>query len=249
LIGRPIRATIEHMSDRSASSWWEPGALQLQGSLFGFDEPAVDESFTRLRRIELDAETWVDHQPTWLVGDQVVFDRLIMGLEWRQRTVEVWERLLDEPRLTSWWSASDGPERLPILALMRRVLSDRYGETFDSIGFNLYRRGEDSVAWHGDRHREVVENPVVAIVSTGAPRPFRLRPAGGGRSLAFDLGIGDLLVMGGACQHRWEHCVPKLRHAEPRLSITFRHGARRRRQGAGARVRRTAAAMRSADGR
>jgi alkylated DNA repair dioxygenase AlkB len=53
-----------------------------------------------------------------------------------------------------------------------------------------------------------------------------LRPRGGGRALSFDLGRGDLFVMGGACQHDWEHAVPKVRHAEPRISITFRHGAR-----------------------
>ena len=94
---------------------------------------------------------------------------------------------------------------------MRRVLSTRYAEAFDSIGFNCYRHGEDSVAWHGDRHRHTIDDPVVAIVSVGAPRPLRLRPRGGGRARSFDLGRGDLFVMGGACQHDWEHCVPKVR--------------------------------------
>ena len=68
-----------------------------------------------------------------------------------------------------------------MLAEIRRLLSARYGEAFDSIGFNCYRDGDDSVAWHGDRHRHTVDDPVVAIVSVGAPRPFRLRPRGGGR--------------------------------------------------------------------
>jgi alkylated DNA repair dioxygenase AlkB len=106
---------------------------------------------------------------------------------------------------------------------MRKLLSLRYAEAFDSIGFNLYRDGRDSVAWHGDRHRHVVVDPIVAIVSVGSPRPLRLRPRGGGTSLSWDLGDGDLFVMGGACQHDWEHTVPKVRHAGPRLSITFRN--------------------------
>ena len=67
-----------------------------------------------------------------------------------------------------------------MLAEIRRLLSTRYGEAFDSIGFNCYRDGADSVAWHGDRHRETVDDPIVAIVSVGAPRPLRLRPRGGG---------------------------------------------------------------------
>jgi alkylated DNA repair dioxygenase AlkB len=29
--------------------------------------------------------------------------------------------------------------------------------------------------------------------------------------------------MGGSCQHYWEHCVPKVASAGPRLSIMFRH--------------------------
>jgi len=214
------------MSGRGRALGRQPGEVQLQGSLFGAGEPSVDESFGRLSRIQLDAAAWVDHQAGWLSGDDVLFDRLVLGgLEWHQRIVEMWERELPEPRLTSWWSSGDGSEPLPILAVIRGLLSHRYGKEFDSIGFNWYRRGEDSVAWHGDRHREVVDNPVVAIVSIGAPRPFRLRPAEGGRSISFNLGLGDLLVMGGACQHTWQHSVPKMRHAQPRISITYRHGA------------------------
>ena len=62
----------------------------------------------------------------------------------------------------------------------------------------------------------------MAIVSLGAPRRFLLRPAGGGTSRAFDLGWGDLLVMGGTCQRTWEHAVPKMASAKPRMSVQFR---------------------------
>jgi alkylated DNA repair dioxygenase AlkB len=79
------------------------------------------------------------------------------------------------------------------------------------------------VAWHGDRERYALEDPTVVIVSTGQPRPFHLRPRGGGASRSWQLGHGDLFVMGGSCQHDWEHCVPKVAAAGPRLSIMFRH--------------------------
>ncbi len=199
----------------------------LQVSLFGIsEEPDVDESFRGVRRIELDGTSWLDHCPGWLAGEQHVFDHLVDELSWHQRTVTMWERRLPEPRLTAWWTAEQGPEPMPVLATARRVLSARYAEAFDSIGFNCYRHGDDSVAWHGDRHRHHIDDPIVVIVSVGAPRPFRLRPRGGGKARSFDLGRGDLLVMGGACQHDWEHAVPKVKHAEPRISITYRHGAR-----------------------
>jgi len=62
----------------------------------------------------------------------------------------------------------------------------------------------------------------VLSVSVGAPRKLLIRPYGGGRSTAFSLGSGDLFVMGGSCQRTFQHSVPKLKRAEPRLVIMFR---------------------------
>jgi alkylated DNA repair dioxygenase AlkB len=36
---------------------------------------------------------------------------------------------------------------------------------------------------------------------------------------------GDLLVMGGTSQRTWEHSIPKVACAGPRISIAFRHSA------------------------
>ncbi len=89
---------------------------------------------------------------------------------------------------------------------MARMIGGRYGVQLTQVGVNLYRDGADSVAWHGDRVARELPEAVVALVSLGALRPFRLRPAGGGPSLAFLPGPGDLLVMGGSCQRTWQHC-------------------------------------------
>jgi alkylated DNA repair dioxygenase AlkB len=65
---------------------------------------------------------------------------------------------------------------------------------------------------------------MVAIVSLGAARRLSLRPRGGrGATLAFSLGYGDLIVMGGTCQRTWEHAVLKTaRPVGPRISVQFR---------------------------
>lgn len=195
-----------------------------QGSLFGALQPAFDASFAGSARLDLDATSWVDLAPRWVQGADRIFDELVGSLPFRQRTgVVMYDRLVDEPRLSAWWHLDSGlPEPLPILTGIRLALTERYGEPFDSIGFNLYRDGRDSVAWHGDRLRHRLVDPIVAIVSLGSPRPLRLRPRGGGSSLGWNLGDGDLFVMGGACQRDWEHTVPKVRVAGPRLSVTFR---------------------------
>jgi alkylated DNA repair dioxygenase AlkB len=197
-----------------------------QASLFGCADPSVDLSVRGITRIQLDESSWLDHLPGWLRGADVVFAELVARLSWTQRQVVMYDRLLDEPRLSAWWSlGASGAEPLPVLGGIRTLLGARYGREFDSIGFNLYRDGHDSVAWHGDRNRFWSAEPVVATVSVGSPRPFLVRPRGGGASYRFDLGDGDLMVMGGECQHRWEHCVPKVARAGPRLAITYRHGA------------------------
>ncbi|MGB0112045.1 MAG: alpha-ketoglutarate-dependent dioxygenase AlkB [Ilumatobacteraceae bacterium] len=196
-----------------------------QATLFDLLPAEFDSSLARVERRDLDERTWIEHCPNWLTGADGVFDQLVDSLPFRQRTgIPMYDQMVDEPRLTAWWSLeAGGDEPLPMLRDMRLFLAERYEEPFDSIGFNLYRDRHDSVAWHGDRHRHVVTNPVVAIVSVGCPRPLRLRPRGGGASINFDLGDGDLFVMGGACQHEWEHAVPKVRGVVgPRLSITFR---------------------------
>jgi len=197
----------------------------LQGSLFGGLEPDVDPAFAGLVRRRLDEWCWVDHAPGWLSGADHVFAALRDGLHWGQRRVVMYDRIVDEPRL-SWWRTVEEPDAdpHPVLAYARRVLGEHYAKPFDSVGVNYYRDGRDSVAWHGDRNRFWTDDLVIAIVSTGARRPFLLRPRGGGPSIRYDLGPGDLLAMGGACQDRWEHCVPKVAHAGPRISVTFRHG-------------------------
>jgi alkylated DNA repair dioxygenase AlkB len=117
----------------------------------------------------------------------------------------------------------DGPGH-PALEEMRAALNARYGTAFPRTGMALYRDGNDSVAWHGDYvARELPVDALVATVSLGAPRRFLLRPAeGGGPSIAYSLGWGDLIVMGGSCQRTWRHSVPKVRHAQPRMAIMFR---------------------------
>jgi alkylated DNA repair dioxygenase AlkB len=175
-----------------------------------------------IERITLDAECWVDHAAGWLAGPDGVFAELVATLPWAGRDRVMYGQRVAEPRLTARWP-DDSTPLPPALDEARLRLSDRYGVELDSVGFNLYRDGGDSVAWHRDKIPAAIERPVVALVSLGAPRPFRLRPWGGGASIAFSLGNGDLLVTGGMTQRRWEHSVPKRRAAAPRLSVAFRH--------------------------
>jgi alkylated DNA repair dioxygenase AlkB len=176
-----------------------------------------------IRRHDLDHGAWVDEVRGWVRGADELFARLLDLTPWRQKERWMYERRLPEPRLTHRWKLREEDPPLPILAEMAKALSARYDVAFTQVGANLYRDGSDSVAWHGDRVARELDEATVALVSLGSPRPFKLRPKGGGRSVGFVPDRGDLLVMGGSCQRTWDHAVPKVKSAGPRMSIQFRH--------------------------
>jgi len=197
--------------------------VNWQGSLFDGLDARDRLSFAELRRDDLDERSWIDVVPGWLPDHAELFDRLRETAPWRQRTRTMWDKDVLEPRLVAAWGAG---EQLPAEILeLTGPLSERYGVAFDSCLVNLYRDGSDAVAWHADTVRKVLTNPLVATVSLGARRSFLLRPAGGGPvARRYAPGEGDLIVMGGACQHEWHHTVPRERSASgARMSITLRH--------------------------
>ncbi|WP_227981786.1 alpha-ketoglutarate-dependent dioxygenase AlkB [Nocardia spumae] len=199
----------------------------LQQSLLdGFGEVEVG-TLTGLRRTGLTDGAWVDLLPGWLRGADELFDRLATRVPWRTDRRPMYDRVVDVPRLLRSYGEHE-PWPDPILPRARTALSEHYGpelgEPFRTAGLCYYRDGNDSVAWHGDTGgRGATHDTMVAIVSIGAPRALLLRPRGGGASIRYHLGHGDLIVMGGSCQRTWEHAVPKTRRpVGPRISIQFR---------------------------
>lgn len=188
-------------------------------SLFGVGAVEFDETFSQLERTDLDAEAWIDYCPMWLRGDQTLFDALTEGAEWSQPTVRMYDRQVRTPRLVARIPASIHP----VLPRLTTVLSRRYGVELDQLSAGWYRDGNDSVAFHGDRIARERPTATVATVSLGATRTFHIRPKSGGTSHTFSLGHGDLVVMGGTCQRTWEHAIPKVASALPRIALMFRH--------------------------
>ena len=198
------------------------------------DEPALGPLGGSVRRTKLARGAWVDLRRGWLTGSGAVFERLVRMVPWRAEKRHMYDKVVAVPRLLCFYG-EDAPLPDPVLTAAREALSAHYGpelgEPFRTAGLCLYRDGRDSVAWHGDTiGRGRTEDTMVAIVSLGTPRPLLLRPrvkgareVGGSRPLRFEVGHGDLLVMGGSCQRTWEHAVPKTaRPVGPRISVQFR---------------------------
>jgi alkylated DNA repair dioxygenase AlkB len=199
---------------------WQPSLLDASDRAPGFDA-----QFTAVRRVELDESAWVEHVPGWVHGAGALFAAIVERAPWTQRRVHMYERMVDEPRLIAWYGvALDDPSLPSVIEPMAGALSARYGREFDGVGAALYRDGRDSVAWHGDRIPAEIIDPVVALISLGSPRTLRMRCKSRHRETrAFTFVPGDLFVMGGASQRTWEHSVPKVASAGPRLSLQFRH--------------------------
>lgn len=190
----------------------------FQPSLLACDPPSFDPSFDRLERVDLGSGAWIDVLPGWLRGADVLFETVSEEAPWASRQRIMWDRLVDEPRLsTGTWT--DAPD---VVREMGAALTSRYRLDLSVVSANLYRDGRDSVAWHGDTLGRPVATTIVAIVSLGSQRRFLVRPKGGGASNRFTPSHGDLLVMGGTCQRTFDHAVPKQANAGPRISLMFR---------------------------
>ncbi|TVR32897.1 MAG: alpha-ketoglutarate-dependent dioxygenase AlkB [Nitriliruptor sp.] len=195
-----------------------------QGSLLAAAEVATfDPTCPGLVRHDLAHDAWLDHLPGWLEGADGLFDEVVDAMAWHQGTELIQGDEVLRPRLTASLAVDELCGAVDVLRRVGACLSDTYAVNFERVGVNLYRDGRDSVAWHGDRIARDRPTATIAIVSLGQARPFRARPADGGASLRFDLGHGDLLVMGGTFQRTWKHAVPKVARAGPRISVTYRH--------------------------
>ena len=191
-----------------------------QTTLLGAGDPVVDATVP-FERMQLDDHSWVDVARGWLRGADTLLDALIERVDWQQHRRWMYERMVDDPRLSRWLGA-DEPLPHPALAGVRSALETHYGVPLGGIGLNYYRDGRDSVAPHRDRELRHLDDTLIAIVTLGARRPFLIRPKGGGKSRDISPASGDLLVMGGRTQVNWEHGVPKVKRAGPRTSVTWR---------------------------
>lgn len=154
---------------------------------------------------------------------------------WQQESIRIFGKSYAVPRLVAWVGDEGKAYRysgishdpLPwtaTLSAIRQKIEAATGSHFNTVLLNWYRNGNDSMGWHADDEPELGSNPVIASLSLGETRMFRFRQTDNHRnSFGFPLENGSLLLMAGALQHHWQHCIPK--SAKPmgdRINLTFR---------------------------
>jgi alkylated DNA repair dioxygenase AlkB len=190
-------------------------------------EPVVE-------RLQLDANSWIDIVRGLVRDADTVHEALARDAHWEQGKVFRYEQWHADPRLSSWQA---GDARHPALVEAQDWITDRYQVRFDGVALARYRDENDSVAFHRDRELTWLEETVIGVLTTGAHRPFLVRPIGNGvkstaddRRGVLDLGpsSGDLFVMGGRCQAAWLHAIPKVQgRCRSRISAQWRWTSRR----------------------
>ena len=195
------------------------------------------ESPTGLESIRLiDAElTFAEHFYQHDEADDL-FERLLNETKWQQESIQVWGKSHLQPRLTalqadpgtsySYSGINLQPNAWsPTLLNIKNDITAACGHRFNSVLLNLYRDQHDSMGWHSDDEPELGKNPVIASLSLGATRGFKLKhkTRAEQKILTLDLQHGSLLIMAGSTQHHWLHSVSKqTRSIAPRINLTFR---------------------------
>jgi alkylated DNA repair dioxygenase AlkB len=162
------------------------------------------------------------------------FEQLYSETDWRHETLRLWGKFIDQPRLTAWHGDAGRTYSYsglqlqphpwtPLLLRIKQDIEALTGDSFNSVLLNLYRDERDSVAWHSDDEAELGPRPVIASLSLGAMRTFKLRHKQNGHMVSIALHNGCLLRMAGDTQHCWKHAVLKEKATTgPRINLTFR---------------------------
>ncbi len=164
-----------------------------------------------------------------------VFSTFLAELAWQEELIFIYGRWCQVPRLTCWYGDPEATycySRLDHqpkpwtteLQAVRLQLERQCGCLFNSVLGNLYRNGQDSMGCHADDEKELGINPIIASLSLGDERLFKLKHCNRQAKLDIQLGHGDLLIMAGTLQHHWQHSLPKTRKSKsPRINLTFRN--------------------------
>ena len=161
-------------------------------------------------------------------------DQLHKEIPWEQRQIRMFNKLIDQPRLVSWFGDPESSYTYSGLTLephpwtatvdeCRSRCEALAGVSFNSGLANLYRDGQDTVSWHSDNEPELGPEPIIASVSFGTARRFDFRHISGEPTIKTELQSGSIVVMSGRSQSHWKHQIARTKRVTtPRINLTFR---------------------------
>lgn len=159
-----------------------------------------------------------------------VIEHFINNSEWEQDEYNFGGKIVKSPRLTSFYGYGDYLYSAQLkkakpfcnrLEYIRKWISELCEYDFNCCLLNYYRDGNDSIHWHSDNEPEMGD--VIASLSFGAERLFKLKHNKTHEVKQINLNSGSLLVMMNGLQKNWKHAIPKQKEiTQARLNMTFR---------------------------
>lgn len=244
-----------HSTQNVASTQWSPKEQAAADGRFVFQDPTeVQRKIPEVRIIDKEGLYEISSGPTGVSRLHLkpafidpkeadwMFEQLYREIPWQQKSNIGPDGSYKEPRLTSWYgdlpytysnsTMKSNPHWHPLLSMLKDLIAEVTGYTFNSLLCNLYRHCKDSIDWHSDDEPSLGRDPVIASLSYGETRNFEMRkklpPEEKGdytyaERIRIPLNHGCLLVMEGKTQMDWQHRVPKEYHdRNPRINLTFR---------------------------
>lgn len=158
------------------------------------------------------------------------YNALLHGTPWREYQMPMYDKVVTSPRMIAWYGEQEEADEsalpwTPELLELREKVRQETGLYYNTVLLNLYRNGNDSVAWHSDKEHKIGKNPSIASVTFGQTRPFRFRHKSNKEigQVEIPLHHGTLLLMSGTTNTFWEHHIPKsAKEMLPRINLTFR---------------------------
>jgi alkylated DNA repair dioxygenase AlkB len=160
------------------------------------------------------------------------YDVLLRQTPWKEYEFGIYEKTVTAPRMIAWYqdgpdggNGAGGSDWTPELLAIRARVEKHLGTAFNSVLLNLYRNGNDGVAWHSDREHKIGKNPKIASVSFGQTRIFRMRHKSRKDLMQLEIPLhhGSLLLLAGTTNSFWQHQIPKTaKELLPRINLTFR---------------------------
>ena len=158
------------------------------------------------------------------------YHTLLHTTPWHEYQMPMYDKVVTAPRMIAWYGEQEEADEsslpwTPELLELRTKIEKQTGLSFNAVLLNLYRNGNDSVAWHSDKEHKIGKNPSIASVTFGQTRPFKFRHKTNKSvpQLEIPLHHGTLLLMSGTTNTYWEHHIPKsAKEMLPRINLTFR---------------------------